>query len=156
MAKQISQGAGILGTLLALFSNPITGLALLIVGGVLLIVLLGVFVWVYLTLQSLHLVTAIVFGVIALFMFYIGTRSGAINAEFLHHYPWIPLLIPAAFLFGYLADITQNIKFMVAPFALSSAQQGTVNAIVVFLIVVCLLYVVSEHLESKPAGRRRK
>jgi hypothetical protein len=149
MSKSLSGLSGILGSILMLFMIPGVGIILLIIAGVLILVMLGVFIWVYITLQAMHLITAIVFSVIALFMFYIGTRSGVINEKTLKRFPWIPLLIPGAFLFGYLADLTQSIKFTVAPLAMATPQQGTVNAIALFLLTIGILYVINEHLSSK-------
>jgi hypothetical protein len=141
--------AEVFGGLIALFMIPGVGIILLIVAGVLILVMLGVFIWVYLTLQAMHLITAIVFSVVALFMFYIGTHSGAINEESLKRFPWLPLLIPAAFLFGYLADLTQTLKLTVAPLAMAAPEQGAVNVVMLFLLVAGVLYVINEHFNKK-------
>jgi len=156
MSRESGGLTELFGGLIALFSVPGLGLVLLIAAGVLILIMLGLFVWVYITLQSMHLITAIVFGVISLFMFYMGTRSHVITEETLKRFPWLPLLIPGAFLFGYLADITQSIRLQVAPLATASAQQGSVNAIVVFLMAIGILYVVSEHVDGGNKKRRRR
>jgi len=122
-------------------SIPGVGLILLVIGVVFIAVLLGVGVVIYLTLQSMHIWTATIFTVAALLLFYIATNAKIINEQTLKKFPWLPLLIPGAFLFGYVADIGKLTTYTVAPMAVATPQQAGANALVLFLAVSNRLHI---------------
>jgi hypothetical protein len=143
MQKAGDKAGGLLGglsSLLWILGAPGIGIILLVVGIVLIAVLLGFLVVIYLTLQAYHLMTAVIFLVCTLFMLYAAVRSKVITDSTMHKYPWIPLLIPGAFLFGYVAELTTNIKLTVAPLATATVEQGTANGVVLFILAFGCLY----------------
>jgi hypothetical protein len=148
--------SGLSGLLLAL-ATPGVGTVLLVIGVVFIAVLLGVGVAIYLILQSMHIWTATVFTVVALLLFYMAVKTKIINEQTLKKFPWLPLLIPGAFLFGFITDISGSIRFTVAPMAVATPQQANAIAVVLFLLIVGVLYIVSEYVGgSKPPARRKK
>jgi uncharacterized membrane protein len=156
-AEKAGGTLGGLATLLVVLTMPGVGLILLIVGIVIIAVLLGVGAVIYLTLQSLHIWTATVFTVAALFLFYIAVKTKIINEQTLQKFPWLSLLIPGAFLFGYVADIAKLTTYTVAPMAVATPQQASANALVLFLLIAGVLYMVSEYVGgSKPPERTRR
>jgi hypothetical protein len=160
LPNHAEKAGGMLGGLAGLLwvlGAPGVGIILLVIGVVFIAVLLGVGVIIYLTLQPMHIWTATVFTVAALLLFYMATKAKIINEQTLKKFPWLPLLIPGAFLFGWLTDISGSIRLTVAPMAVAAPQQANANALVLFLLVVGVLYIVSEHVGgSKPPTRHRR
>jgi len=151
-------GTGGLAGLLLVLAVPGVGIILLIIGIVFIAVLLGAGVIIYLTLQSMHIWTATIFTVAALFLFYIAVKTKIVNDQTLKKFPWLPLLIPGAFLFGWLTDISGSIRFTVAPMAVAAPQQASATALILFLLVVGVLYITSEYVggSKTPEHTRRK
>jgi len=148
---------GGLASLLYVLTMPGVGTILLIIGVVFILVLLGVGVTIYVILQSMHIWTATIFTIAASFLFYIAMKAKIVNEQTLKKFPWLPLLIPGAFLFGFITDISGSIRFTVAPMTVASPQQANATAVVLFLLIVGVLYIVSEHVGgSKPPARRKK
>lgn len=143
MSKDELLGAGILALLL----NP---LILLIAGVVLIAVFLGLFAVVYITLQAYHLMTAVIFLVVTLMMFYIAVKSGVVTQEVTQKYPWMWLLIPGSFAFGYVAENVGNmVNFTVAPLSIAAEQQSAANFAALLVLVIGCLYIVAEYLSNE-------
>lgn len=127
------------------------GWIILIAGIALIAIMLGLSISIYLTLLNLHLMTAIVITIGVTMLFYIGTRVKIITEKTIEKYPWMWLIIPGAFIFGYAAELAQNISLTVSPLTIAEPSQASINAIAIFILVLgCLgIFAVRETRKRK-------
>ena len=146
-AKEGVLGAGFL----AMLAIPGVGWAILGLIIFLVLIMLGVGISIYFTLQSLGLVTAIVLAACAAGLLAILVR---ISPGFTDKYPLSWLVIPGAFGAGYLIDRAQYIRLSVAPYALTAAEQ-TFTGIALVTLAFCGV-TLAWSLLSKPKPKHRK
>lgn len=155
LLEENEMGKGTEADIITLFSTPGLGIILMFCALVVFILLIGLLVSVYITLMQLHLITAIVFTLGVLFLFYNGTRTKAITDETLQKHAWLPLLIPGAFIFGYAADRLGSSSLQVFALSSSTSSGNAVTAIWLFILVFDMLFVASE-VVSSGSGHRKK
>jgi len=82
-------------------------------------------------------------------MFYVALKSEIITRKTVKQYPWMWVLIPASFIFGYIAEGVQLLEFTVAPLQIASEQQGATNFVILLVLVFGVLAVLRSLTEKK-------
>ena len=127
----------------ALLALPGAGWIVLALIVVCIAVFVGLFVVVYTTLQSLHLFDAIIFSVLVLGMMVLCARVGLLTKETMREHSWIWLLLPCAFVFGYVLQMfsTAGAALTVAPMPTLSTSSATYESSVALSTMVTFLFV---------------
>jgi len=148
---------GILGAgALALLALPGIGWIILALIIVFIAIFLGLFVTIYMTLSSLHLFTAIIFAVVVIGMMILSARTGLLTKETLEKNSWIWLLIPGAFVVGYLFEAVTPAGLTIAPMDTLGAGTNSVavSTITTFLFVALALAISGSLIGSKTRKRQ--
>jgi len=133
---------GLIGTAgLSLLSLPYAGWIVLALIVVFISIFLGLFITIYMTLSSLHLFTAIIFTVVVVGMMILAARTGLLTKETMHENSWIWLLIPGAFVIGYVFEAVTPAGLTIAPMDTLGAGTSSVavSTITTFLFVALAL-----------------
>jgi len=130
---------------LSLLFLPGAGLVLLVLGIICILILLGLFIGLYLILQTYHAVTAVVFAVLTTMLLWLGVKSEIITDETSEKYPWMWLLIPGAFFIGYVAEVSQSL--CIQPLTVASEQTGG-SFVMVLLLFFAALFILKEFVEG--------